>query len=386
VGEEGPEYTITSVELDPNPHIWKRIHANFKVPLYLDNPDPGGRLVFGDDGLPKQNGWAEYEVVIHIPNSVKNGQPAALLQNGHGLLGSKHEGQNGYLAELSNKKNFVSFSVDLVGFAGDDVDSVLDALGGGNIGKFRAIVDRQHQGILNSLLAMRMMKGRFWKDAEAQHNGASVIDPTQCYYRGDSQGGIFGTTYMALTTDVPRGLLGEPGLPYNLLLNRSTDFGPFFVILKVIFRSGMDIQLILGLTQMHWDRTEPNGYVPYIVQDTLPNTPPHEVLLHVAIGDYQVTPLGAHIIARSTNAKNVAPVNRSIWGIEEATAPFSGSGIVEFGFQLPEAPKTNTPPAGPGDDDPHDKVRVLDVAYNQTDTFLRTGVIENSCVGPCDPQ
>jgi len=386
VGEEGPEYTITSVELDPNPHIWKRIHANFKVPLYLDNPDPGGRLVFGDDGLPKQNGWAEYEVVIHIPNSVKNGQPAALLQNGHGLLGSKHEGQNGYLAELSNKKNYVSFSVDLVGFAGDDVDSVLDALGNGDIGKFRAIVDRQHQGVLNSLLAMRMMKGRFWKDAEAQYNGASVIDPTQTYYRGDSQGGIFGTTYMALTTDVPRGLLGEPGLPYNLLLNRSTDFGPFFVILKVIFRSGMDIQLILGLTQMHWDRTEPNGYVPYIVQNTLPNTPPHEVLLHVAIGDYQVTPLGAHIIARSTNAKNVAPVNRSIWGIEEATAPFSGSGIVEFGFQLPEAPKTNTPPAGPGDDDPHDKVRVLDVAYNQTDTFLRTGVIENSCVGPCDPQ
>ena len=386
VGEEGPEYTITKVELDPNEHIWKRIHANFKVPLYLDKAEPGGKIVFGEDGLPKQNGWAEFPIVIHIPNSVKNGSPAALLQNGHGLLGSKFEGQNGYLAELSNKKNYVSFSIDLAGFAGDDQEMVLDAVGNGDIGKFRAVVDRQHQGILNSLLAMRMMKGRFWKDAEAQYNGASVIDPTQTYYRGDSQGGIFGTTYMALTTDVPRGLLGEPGLPYNLLLNRSTDFGPFFVVLKVIFRSGRDIQLLLGLTQMFWDRTEPNGYVPYIVDNTLPGTPPHEVLLHVAIGDYQVTPLGAHIIARSTKAKNVGPVNRSIWGIEEATGPFTGSGIVEFGFQLPEAPTTNTPPSGPGADDPHDKVRVLDVAHNQTDTFLRTGVIENYCVGPCDPQ
>ncbi|NUQ74467.1 MAG: hypothetical protein HUU21_13000 [Polyangiaceae bacterium] len=386
VGEEGPTYTITSIEMDPNEHIWKRIHANFRVPLYLDRAEPGGRLVFDVDGLPMQTGWTEFPIVIHIPNSVKKGEPAALLQNGHGLLGSKFEGQNGYLAELSDKKNYVSFSVDLVGFAGDDQELVLDAVGGGDIGKFRAVVDRQHQGIVNSLLAMRMMKGRFWKDAEAQYNGHSVIDPAQSYYRGDSQGGIFGTTYMALTTEVPRGLLGEPGLPYNLLLNRSTDFGPFFAIMKIIFRSGRDIQLILGLTQMHWDRTEPNGYVPYIVEDTLPNTPPHEVLLHVAIGDYQVTPLGAHIIARSTKAKNVAPVNRSIWGIEEATAPFSGSGIVEFAFQLPEAPKTNTPPAGPSDDDPHDKVRVLGVAHKQTDTFLRTGVIENPCVGPCDPQ
>lgn len=386
VGEEGPEYTITKVEMDPNPNIWKRIHALFKVPLYLDQPGPGGKLVFGADGLPKQNGWAEYEVVIHIPNSVKNGEPAALLQNGHGLLGSKHEGENGYLAELSNKKNYVSFSVDLVGFAGDDVSGVIDSLGTGDIGKFRAIVDRQHQGVLNSLLAMRMMKGRFWKDAEAQYNGESVIDPEQSYYRGDSQGGIFGTTYMALTTDVPRGLLGEPGLPYNLLLNRSTDFGPFFVVLKVVFRSGMDIQLAMGLVQMHWDRTEPNGYVPYIVKDTLPNTPPHEVLLHVAIGDYQVTPLGAHIIARSTEAKNVGPVNRSVWGLEEASEPFTGSGLVEFEFYLPDSPKTNTPPSGPSDDDPHDKVRVLYVAHEQTDTFLRTGVIQNYCVGPCDPQ
>jgi hypothetical protein len=386
VGEEGPEYTITDVQIDPNPHIWKRIRANFKVPLYLDDPNPGGRLVFGDDGLPKQNGWAEYEVLIHIPNSVKNGAPAALLQNGHGLLGSKEEGQDGYLAILSNQKNYVSFSVNFAGFAEEDQTLVLDSVGSGDISKFRAVVDRQHQGVLNSLLAMRMMKGRFWKDAEAQHEGKSVIDPTQSYYRGDSQGGIFGTTYMALTTDVPRGLLGEPGLPYNLLLNRSTDFGPFFAVLKIVFRSSMDIQILLGITQMFWDRTEPNGYVPYIVDNTLPNTPPHEVLLHVAIGDYQVTPLGAHIIARSTGAKNVAPVNRSIWGIEEATAPFSGSGLVEFAFQLPEAPKTNTPPLGPGEDDPHDKVRVLGVAYDQTDTFLRTGVIENYCVGPCDPQ
>jgi hypothetical protein len=386
VGDEGPEYTITKVEMAPNPHIWKRLYGNMKVPLYLDKPETGGKIVFGDDGLPKQNGWAEYEFVAHIPNSVMKGAPAALLQNGHGLLGSKDEGRDGYLAELSDKWNFVSFSVDLVGFAGDDQLTVADAMSSGDVGAFKTVVDRQHQGILNSLLAMRMMKGRFLNDPEAQYNGKSVIDPEQRYYRGDSQGGIFGTTYMALSTDVKRGLLGEPGLPYNLLLNRSTDFGPFFVILLGAFRSAMDIQLAMGLVQMHWDRTEPNGYVPYIVDDLLPNTPEHQVLLHVAIGDYQVTPLGAHIIARSTKAKSLKPVNRSIWGVEEADGPFMGSGIVEFEFGLPPSPTTNTPPVGDPEDDPHDSVRVLDVAHDQTNTFLRTGVIEQYCMGACDPE
>jgi len=191
---------------------------------------------------------------------------------------------------------------------------------------------------------------------------------------------------MALSTDVTRGLLGEPGMPYNLLLNRSTDFGPFFVILKVTYHSARAIQLGMGVLQMLWDRTEPNGYAPYINENMLPGTPKHEILMHVAIGDHQVTPLGAHIIARSVKAKNLSPTNRSVWGVEDAPAPFMGSGLVEYSFGLPEVPKTNTPPEGPDEDDPHDKVRVLDPSYNQTDTFLRTGEIKQYCTGACDPE
>jgi hypothetical protein len=239
---------------------------------------------------------------------------------------------------------------------------------------------------VNSLLAMRMMSGRFAKDPIMQDNGKSMIDSAHRYYRGDSQGGIFGTTYMALTTDVERGLLGEPGMPYNLLLNRSVDFGPFFFLLQLIYQDNLDLQIVLGLVQMHWDRTEPNGYAPYITSNMLPGTPKHDVLLHVAIGDYQVSPLGAHLIARSVGAKNLAPVNRSIYGLEEVTGPFSGSGIVEYDFNLPMAPTTNVPPPGPGEDDPHDKVRVLDASYDQTNDFLREGVVKPYCDGPCNPE
>ncbi len=381
VGDEGPTYTITKVEENPNEHILKRITARMTVPLFLEKADPPAKIVRGPDGKPKQNGTAEYDVLIHVPKAAQE-KPCPLLQNGHGLLGRKTEGQNGYLAQMAQSGCFVAFSVDLVGFAEEDQDHVSSQIVE-DIGNFRTTVERQHQGIVNSLLAMRMMMGRFVNEPEIQLDGHSAIDPTRRFYRGDSQGGIFGATYMALSTDVTRGVLGEPGAPYSLLLSRSVDFAPFFFILQGVYVDGYDLQLALGLVQLVWDHTEPGGYIDAINQNPLPGTPKHDVLLHVAIGDHQVTPLGAHIIARAVKAKNVDPFARPIWGLEPAKAPFSGSAIVEYDYGLPEAPKENVP-MDEGED-PHDWVRVEPTAQAQERDFFLEGVVKQHCDGACDP-
>lgn len=382
VGDAGPAYTITEVLDNPNPHIRRRILGTMHVPLFLSQAGPGGKLVVDERGLPKQNGFADYPFLVQIPNSATTGTPGAILQNGHGLLGHKEEGQDGFLATLIDQKDFVEIAVDLVGFAHDDVDSVINAILN-DMATFKDVVDRQQQGMINQLLAMRMMKGSFWKDPMVQFGGKSAIDPSRCYYRGDSQGGIMGTTYMAISTDVTRGLLGEPGMPYNLLLNRSVDFATYFVLLQAANSNFFDIQILLGAMQMLWDRSEPDGYAPYISENLLPGTPAHNVLLHVAIGDHQVTPLGAHVIARAIKAQNTRPVNRELFGIADADAPFGGNGLTEFDFGLPASPTTNTPPTGSDDDDPHDKVRKLQSSIDQTDTFLRTGVVMQYCGGRC---
>ena len=388
VGPLGPEYTVTGVEEDPNADIKRRIHGLMKVPLYLDQAEAGGKLVFGADGMPEQNGMAEFEFMVQIPHSATKGTPGALLQNGHGLLGKLTEGKNSYQAQIANSGNFVIFAVNLVGMHADDEAVILKAIIDDFI-HFKYVIERQHQGILNSLLAMRMMKGRFVTDPNVQFNGKSAIDPTRCYYRGDSQGGIFGATYMALTTDVERGLLCEPGMPYNLLLNRSVDFEPFLANLKLRYSSYRDLQLVLGLAQLMWDRTDPIGYFPYLSENMLPGTKAHQVLMHVAMGDYQVTPLGAHLMARTVGAKNISPTNREVWGVESTAAPYSGNAMVEFDFGVPELPKTNEPPKGdkfPKDGDPHDKVRVLPAAVDQTTSWLREGVVKQMCDGACDPE
>ena len=385
VGAAGPAYVIDKVEDDPNADIRRRITGRMTVPLYLDKPEPGGALVLGPDGLPMANGTAEFEFLVNIPHAAVGGTPGALLQNGHGLLGAKTEGQNGYLAHIANSKNYVAFAVDFVGMAYEDFMPISNSLVG-DIGGFARQVDRQQQGVVNSLLAMRMMKGAFSQDPATIIDGHPTIDPDHAYYRGDSQGGIFGTTYMAVSTDVTRGLLSVPGMNYSLLLNRSADFGIYFLLLKNSYQTGRNIQLMLGLVQMLWDRSEPNGYAPYIAENTLPGTPAHDVLIHVGIGDYQVTPLGAHLIARSVGAKSVSPAARPIFGVEEAAPPFSGSAIVEFEFGLPPAPITDVPNTGPDADDPHGKVRSLAAAIDQEDTFFRTGVVTQFCSGVCDPE
>jgi hypothetical protein len=245
------------------------------------------------------------------------------------------------------------------------------------------------QGHLNGLLAMRMMKGGFASDPLVQVNGKSIIDPTLAFYRGDSQGGIMGTTYMAVSTDVTRGLLGEPGVPYNLLLNRSEDYSGYNLLLSAPYPNGLDRQLFLGLMQIPWDRTEPDGFVPYITDNTLAGTPSHNVLIHDGIGDFQVTTLGAHIIARSIGAKNLKPVNREVWGVDDVDGPTSGNVLVEYFFNLPPVPNGNIPNTSKfGDiDDPHDKVRKEDPSYAQADEFFRTGMVSVKCnggMGPCN--
>jgi hypothetical protein len=315
-----------------------------------------------------------------------------VIQNGHGLFGDKAEGRNGYLAKIASY-GYVTLSMDLFGFAESDVPIAVQALSG-KPEMLQAFIDRQVQGMVNQLLGMRMMIGRVARDGIRDADGnvllaGGVIDPEVRAYRGDSQGGIMGATYMAVSTDVTRGLLGETGTPYSLLLNRSTDWPMYGAILAGTYPNDLDVQLMLALVQSKWDRSEPAGFAPYVTRDPLPGTPEHDVLMHVAIGDHQVSTFGAHILARSMGAKALRsndparPFPREIWGLDAADAPLQDeSAIVEYLFDLPAEPQSNLPQAGGCD--PHDRVRILGPSFDQQDHFFRTGEIAWACDGICD--
>jgi len=384
VGDAGPAYEIDSIAEDCHELIALCVEGKMTVPLYLDKPESGGRFVLDDNGLPTQNGTAEYPFTVRIPHSAFEA-PSTPVAYGHGLLGSRSQVGAGHFAEFANDYNHILFAVDWVGMAEDDVATIVGVLGSGNLHDFAAVPDRGQQGILNFILATRMMLGDFATDPSLTYQGEpAMFDTSAAYYFGNSQGGIFGASLMAVQVDVTRGMLGVPGQPYNILLNRSVDFDSFFQIVKGAYPDPIDIQVVLGLIQMLWDRAEPNGYSHHI-RNPLPNTPAHEVLLNVAIGDHQVTTLGAHIMARSIGeVVNMAPVNRSIWGLPEVEGSHTGSAMVEFDFGLPPEPTVNIPMKE--GEDPHGGPRKTAAANASMNKFFREGIVETFCDGACDPE
>lgn len=376
IGEDGPTYTITSVddEWDKEGLIAHRIFLDVEVPMYLDQVAPLSTLQFGEDGMPEANGTALFEVEILIPTSAAT-TPVRPLQYGHGLLGSKSQIESGHFREFINEYGYALFGVTFIGFSEDDELFIGAMLGNGQFDQFKQVIDRQQQGMVNSLVAMRMMLTTF---AEDETYGA-LIDNSAGHYLGISQGGIYGPTYMALSTDIQRGTFGVPGMPYNVLLSRSVDFDLFFDIMRSGYPDSRDHMMLLNYAQMLWDRIEPTGYAPYLLADTFPGTEPKEVLLRAAVGDHQVTNFGAHIMSRSLGIPHLDTGIREIWGLETQTGPIAGSAYVEYEFGLPADPVVNTPQRAC--EDPHGEVRRLDEAREQMDTFFRTGSIENTCDG-----
>lgn len=395
VGEDGPEYVVTEVIDAPNPMLRHRVILTATVPNYLskyihERGDETPRLLFDESGAPVQNGTMPMEVLVQIPNSIDDG-PHGVLQNGHGFFGSKNEGRNGYQSMAADGWHWINVAVDLFGLASADENMAAEAL----VGRpelLPGFVDRQIQGHVNQLLAMRMMIGRIARDGlmdgERVLLAPSQIDPSVRAYRGDSQGGMMGGVYMSISTDVTRGLLGQPAAGYSWVWQRSVDADAFTDFLKIgLPSSPLDFQIMLQIIQLHWDRSEPSGFVRSMHGDTLPGTPEHQVLMHVAIGDHEVPPIFAHAMARSIGVNLIRsddPLQsfpRDVFGLPAADTPLEGqSGIIEYDFALPPAPLTNTPMTAGCN--PHD--RVLTPSFEQQDRFFRTGRIEWFCNGICN--
>ncbi|MEJ7734160.1 MAG: hypothetical protein WKG00_33820 [Polyangiaceae bacterium] len=378
-GDTGPAFTITQVDTAFDPAIAYKIDGTFTAPLYLDKPGQGGVLVFGDDGMPTPNAdTPTYEVPFEllIPQSALTA-PAKLLQYGHGLLGARSQIESDHFRTFMNEYNYAFFGVDLVGMADDDEGFIVEKIVAGEVDNLHAMFDRLHQGQLNSLLAMRMVSRGLDVDPEY----GAFLDGEQRFYFGISQGGIMGGVYMALSTDVERGALEVMGQPYSLLLNRSVDFDPFFAVLNIALPDARKQQAFLGAIQMLWDRVEPSGYTKYIVNDPLPGTQPHSVLLRAAIGDHQVTTLGAHVMARTVGAKHLDTGLRDIYGLEKVSGPVTGgAAYAEYDFGLPDEPICDVPPREICED-PHGKLRKLEEARQQLDHFLTTGELQSFCAG-----
>jgi hypothetical protein len=382
IGEDGPEYTITSVEastddgaIDPA-NIAFRIFGTFRVPLFMTSPEAGSLLLLDENEMPMINAdtpWADIPFEALIPQSATAENPAATIEYGHGLFGEKEQIQSGHFLSFMNEYNYIFFGTDLQGMSDPDQQVVTDALTAGKFSSAQTMWDRLHQGFLNHLVMLRMMKTSFAQD----ETFGPYIKADEAYYHGISQGGIMGAVILATSPDIDRGALGVMGQPYSFLLFRSVDFEPFRLVIRLFYPDYRTDQLLIGMAQMLWDRVEPNGYSHHIVENNLPGVNQKEVLMRDAIGDHQVVTFAGQIMARTMKVPHLTTGLRDVWGLETVESTESGSFYTEYDFGLPGQPYCNVPMTMCSD--PHGDLRKREAARKQLDEFLRNGTGTNHC-------
>jgi hypothetical protein len=458
-----PAYEVTKVtDLSPadNSQIARRVEGTFSVPCYLNLPGcpSGSRFLYPPGSKhgppvvqPIPGNTMSARFTCNVPRVAMESGGARPSLYGHGLFGSRGEVNQGQLQAMAQEHDFVFCATDWVGMACSDIPNgdtpnqvFTQALAGhapnltncdiptaladeSDLSNFPTLVDRVEQAFVNFMYLGRLMihPDGFSANAAFQNApGHGVIDTTRLFYDGNSQGGIFGGSLIALEPDLDRGVVGVPGMNYSLLLQRSSDFGtgappkpdprdPRSVLpeyaypLYQAYPNELERQLILSLIQQMWDHSDPNGLAQHMTSDPLPNTPAHQVLMHVGLGDHQVSQYAAEVQARTIGARAHVPWADTgrfsevdpTYGIPAiAGYPYDGSAIALWdigpirnspcepgasscGTDPP--PTTNTPPNR--GEDPHEFPRRSAAARQQKSEFLRVGGrVVDVCGGrPC---
>lgn len=357
-GEQGPELTITNVTENPESATdkwWLEIEGTFDSPRFMKDEtiggQPGSVFNMGDDGMPAQNGTHTNKFWLYVPQSARDGSPHGLIEYGHGLLGKGSQTGGSFNREIANDYKFIYFGTSLVGMSDEDVSVAAFALT--NLNGFPFMADRLHQGMLEYLLLARAMRERLPQNDEITSRSIN-INTDELFYSGISQGGIFGGTYIALSTDTKLAHLGVPGNNYSTLLQRSKDFTPYFEIMKHAYTSPVTQAIALSVIQQLWNQTDPVTYLRHITAEPFEGNDPHYALFTPAKGDHQVAPLTNEIAARSDiGIKLMANYGRDVALVDEQAYPYTGSGVVLYDFGNPWPAPGNHPPQD-SMEDPHE--------------------------------
>jgi hypothetical protein len=388
LGTATPEFEITSVTENPEPGLARLVEGTYSVPNWMTGDGgPGTALNRGAVGLPEINGVVQAPFACEIADSVWKGTgPAHAVMYGHGLLGSHLEVDAGNIVAMSNEHDALYCATKWAGFSEDDIPTAISALQ--DLTNFQTFVDRMSQGLINQLVLGRLMladNGLVIEPEFTRPDGSAMLDNSEVYFDGNSQGGIMGMALAAISTDLRRAALGVVGMNYSTLLPRSVDFDEFETILVPAYPDPVDRAIGLAAIQMLWDPAEGAGYVRHLVADPLAGTPPKDVLMHVAFGDWQVSELTAMVAARTMGIPIHRPVSadgrsREIdpgWGLDTLDDADATSALIIWDSGSDPIPIDAVPPSTSRD--PHGDPRNDPEARRQKAAFLFDGELIDVC-------
>ena len=354
LGDDAPAFTVDSVTPSDREGIATEVRGHLRGAAVPRRRRRARQLARArtPTACPTQTGTYTANFTCVVPDvGLRRPTRPAPASTRHGLLGTSDQVPGGS-GDVAAAGNIVFCGTDLIGMAEEDTGNAVAIIG--DLSTFHTLSDRLLQGHLNTLFLGRLLihPDGLGTDPAFQDGGTSLLTDDLVYY-GISQGGIMGGATTAVAQDFTRAVLDVPAANYGLLLDRSVDFDPFRAVLDPAYPSPADRALGLQLIQMLWDSRRGQRLPAAPHRRPYADTPEHEVLLHVALGDHQVANIATEVQARTLGIPVHRPVmadDRSTavepwFGIDTLEYPYEGSAVLmwDSGAELP--PDTNQPAA-----------------------------------------
>ena len=380
-GAHLPAWELDLQEIDDDDTL---ITGRFVAPWFLDDDH---RIQLDGAGAPIQQGEAEVEFHLAIPDTVD--EPRPVICFGHGFFSGKEEIGWGSFARLRQEKRMSAAAIDFRGFAEIDLLDTAPILSG-DLARVPQIVDRQVQNVAGFTLLARLVREQLAADVELDRGAGPFgpLDPARVHYMGISNGGTQGLTIMTTSPSFTRGVLVVPGGGWTHMLQRAVQWNEFAGILETNYDGPLEMQLVMSLMQPMFDPADSLNYVEHLVTDRWDGRTDVAVTLHEAVEDSQVANLVTDWVARTAGTSLVVPSPREVWGLEAVEAPSPDGAEVAaamfvYDMQLPANPEGNVPPSE--DNGAHGDIRDQESYFEQVGAFLETGAIVQVCDGACDP-
>lgn len=384
LGPRGIGVTVESNSVGNHDNVARVVRGTYSSPLFLDSAVNGDATLNVDaTGAPLMNGTWERNFSVIVPPSVLNAtEPRPLLIYGHGLLGSGYgEILASPVRNLAETLGMVVVATDWTGLSEMDLGVVTGALR--DFSTFHRTGSRLQQGIIDAVALTRTVSGMLSDDAALKRSdGTKLIDSSTTYFDGNSLGGIMGFTFLAITPDIERGVVGVGAGNWSFMIHRSSNWPGMALIMDDAYQNPVERQVLISMSQTQWDFADPITFAAHLPGNPLPGATVRHVLAQIGVGDGQVSNLSSDLMYGSAGLPLLTQSAVQPWGF---TAGSGGdNGYCYWEFHVPNPPPLTN--AAAQDTPAHEAVRRNAAALEQKRRFLRPGgQVELTCDGMCDP-
>jgi len=361
---------------DPLPEgTWIQAVGRFTTRNWLEDD---AAFALDASGLPVQQGEVEAELFLFVPDTVKDAEPgtAPVWIFGHGIFSRPQDylardGDPSGVIEVARQAGAIVLATNWRGLTRDDI--AVAASVGNDFGRIPELTDKLAQGVANTAALARMIHEGDILDDPILHGRAT---PGLLRYYGISLGGIEGATLMAVEDTVPHGVLHVPGGSWSTMLERSSNWSQFELLMEHGVPSPADRQVLYAASQLFWDVADPALHTAALTH--------RSVLWQGSVGDEQVPNLTTELVAGAAGATLLSPTPRDSAEIDQGRGPLTGPALVWFDPEVAEPPLTNRPAETSG---AHHNPRLWAGQNSQTVRFLDAddpGIVEHFCgEAPC---